>query len=217
MNVKDFNIFNLSLQQKKLLKKKIGQGGGSTSDDDIAVFSYFKDYDTNSFKFTLLQGTPKFDEYERLLAVFIAYGEYATVWGGGEFRTFNGLRYYDYTLPRDLLDKLGNAKIGEVITFSIDGETSYPILYKIHLNSNKSFPSYVFSINEDIFLESSVKIIYTSQSANGANALEFGTIKKIDDINSFLYISIMDQIWKYSFTKTGKSYSDFTFVEVVQP
>lgn len=216
MEIKDFNIFNLSLQQKKLLKKKVGQGGGSTSDDDIAVFSYFKDYDTNSFKFTLLQGTPKFDEYERLLAVFIAYGEYATVWGGGEFRTFNGLDYCDYTLPQDLLDKLGNAKVGEVITFSIDRETSYPILYKIHLDSNKSFPFYVFSINEDTFLESSIKFIYTSQLVNGAKVLEFGTIKKIDDVNSFLYISIMDQVWKYSFTKTDKSYSNFTFVEVVQ-
>lgn len=27
MELKDFNIFNLSLQQKKLLKKKIGSGG----------------------------------------------------------------------------------------------------------------------------------------------------------------------------------------------
>lgn len=217
MELKDFNIFNLSLQQKKLLKKKVGQGGGNTENDDVAIFSYFRDYDTNSFKFTLLQGTPKFDEYGRLLAVFIAYGEYATVWGGGEFRTFNGLEYCDYTLPQDLLNKLGNAKVGEVITFSIDGESSYPVLYKIHLSPNKSFPSYVFSINEDIFLESSVKIIYTSQSANGAKTLEFGTIKKIDDVNSFLYISIMNQVWKYSFTKTDKSYSNFTFVEVVQP
>ena len=35
MELKDFNIFNLSLQQKKLLKKKIGQGGEDKKEDNV--------------------------------------------------------------------------------------------------------------------------------------------------------------------------------------
>jgi len=35
MELKDFNIFNLSLQQKKLLKKKVGQGGEDKKEDNV--------------------------------------------------------------------------------------------------------------------------------------------------------------------------------------
>lgn len=44
MEVKDFNIFNLSLQQKKLLKKKVGSGnkdGGENNSKDIPLFSFY--------------------------------------------------------------------------------------------------------------------------------------------------------------------------------
>lgn len=50
MEVKDFNIFNLSLQQKKLLKKKIGQGGGS-ADEGVATFLVGIDWDEDSKQF----------------------------------------------------------------------------------------------------------------------------------------------------------------------
>ena len=72
MEIKDFNIFNLSLQQKKLLKKKIGQGGESTSDDDAKATIFcvnteaLKESDKKGesdtgVSFTLVQGTPKLD------------------------------------------------------------------------------------------------------------------------------------------------------------
>ena len=67
MNVKDFNIFNLSLQQKKLLKKKVGQGGDKdkeesknlyTPKDDfnIHVKITFTDSNTYAIKFTPVIG-----------------------------------------------------------------------------------------------------------------------------------------------------------------
>lgn len=65
MNVKDFNIFNLSLQQKKLLKKKVGQGGDKEESKNlytpidefsIHVKITFTDSNTHATKFTPVVG-----------------------------------------------------------------------------------------------------------------------------------------------------------------
>lgn len=69
MEIKDFNTINLSLEQKKLLKKKIGQGGGSTSDNGIPIF--YVTEETNTLTFKLMQGKPKVYEGEIYNLLFV--------------------------------------------------------------------------------------------------------------------------------------------------
>lgn len=218
MKVKDFNTINLSLEQKKLLKKKIGQGGGSTSDDGIPIF-YVDDL-TNTLKFTLVQGKPKVSElgdlenpvcienrpngsiyylsvlYDYFMCVAFSLGRFdATSYG-------NSTSY---------VDAFSQLKVGESVTINkSDLEVFTGFSYRTcQLNSNKNFDS------RDILYEDDLARITISYWNN--NNTYLGHVVRIDHANLNIYVSINNELWKYSYTlNANRSYTNITFVEVVQ-
>lgn len=216
MEIKDFNIFNLSLQQKKLLKKKIGQGGGSTSDDGIPIFYVING--TNDIKFKLIQGKPKTNEWGDLEPI-ICIEDYsnnliclAAVWYDNfSFYQFDigTLTTCTWSANKSYVDDFLALNVGDVLTIN-KSELIEAIAQRfITLLADKNFPS---NIDTTIFTLEQLSISY-----NASNDIYMrGNIVKIDKANQNLYVSINDELWKYSYTGDFRNPQNITFVEVVQ-
>ena len=224
MELKDFNIFNLSLEQKKLLKKKIGQGGGSGSDESIAIFTVEEDYVNEQLVLTLKSGTPKLDggklqcKFEdKVYSERIVFGD---IYDDGYF-TIENVSIADngqittdyYTAYNANIDDFLNASVGDTISFNLNDMLNYSSAptFVIDINSQKAINSHS-RWDESVFSRG----IVTFRYAKTSNITEQGFVKRFDTENNFMFIEINDEVWKYSFTKQGRTYSNFTFVEVVQ-
>lgn len=219
MEIKDFNIFNLSLQQKKLLKKKIGQGGGSTSDNDVPIFYVEDSIDT--LKFTLVQGKPKVSELGYLESV-ICIGYYPDT----NIRILsvapNGFRYVCSYLGEglsteyenyytDYVDAFSQLKVGESVSIN-KSDLEFYVVYNYRyyeLKGNKNFNL------QDVFHDEDLAKMTISYLSN--NNTYLGHVVRIDHANLNIYVSINNELWKYSYTFNNHSYTNITFVEVVQP
>lgn len=225
MELKDFNIFNLSLQQKKLLKKKVGQGGGSTS-DGVATFLVGVDWDENSKQFIyfkLLSGKPEVYN-DKLLAIFISNDANDSIKveafaSGGITIYFDSQNstdvYYNYDIaPTGLL----NCKVGDIVKYYIDdlfGKTTHYKQVMINIKADKSMPFQSVEISAFIS-PCSVVFAYSDDVGSSSKPIEYGYPKYLDKVNRFLYIYINKEVWKYSYQEDGRILKNFQFVEVVQ-
>lgn len=224
MELKDFNIFNLSLQQKKLLKKKVGQGGRNGNDEDKvdkAIFNISFPYvdGQSKVRFTLIAGKPKlrdigYGDFE-LDAIFvdnygcISYYYFSTY--DIEFYNFSSgvLRNKTYRLSQtnEYIQQLNNLNVGEYLDidenlFTITEQYSF---YGTTLRNNKNFSGGV--------LFNSLSALNIEYEEN--NKTYYGKIIEDDKENHFLYVSIKNEIWKYSYRASTTMYNSITFVEVV--
>lgn len=219
MDIKDFNTINLSLEQKKLLKKKIGQGGGSTSDNDVPIFYVAEE--TNTLTFKLMQGKPKVSELGylesvicigyypdtniRILSVAPNEFSYACSYLGEGLST----QYVNYT---DYVDAFSQLKVGESVSINKSDLEVYRVYdYRYYgLNGNKNFNL------QDVFHDESLAKMTISYWSN--NNTYLGHVVRIDHANLNIYVSINNELWKYSYTlNANRFYTNITFVEVVQP
>ena len=218
MEIKDFNTINLSLEQKKLLKKKIGQGGGSTSDDGIPIF--YVDEETNTLTFKLMQGKPKVSELGYLESV-ICIGYYSdtnirilSVVPNGFCYVCSYLgaglstAYVNYT---DYVDAFSQLEVGESVSINKSDLEVYTVYnYRYYgLNGNKNFNL------QDVFHDEVLAKMTISYWSN--NNTYLGHVVRIDHANLNIYVSINNELWKYSYTLNANHfYTNITFVEVVQ-
>lgn len=215
MQIKDFNTINLSLEQKKLLKKKIGQGGGSASDNSVPIFYVMNK--TNTIDFKLIQGKPKVNEWGDLQPIIcIDYSPNSYIYLASvlyNFFTFkeidiDSLTIYTYSANKSYVDDFLALNVGDVLTID-KSELKEEMLYgTIDLQFNKNFGNYSFYMNK-------LQTLSVTYYSNGVTLI--GHVIKVDQTNHNLYLSIGDEVWKYSYTGGGMTpYSDITFVEVVQ-
>lgn len=225
MELKDFNIFNLSLQQKKLLKKKVGQGGES-ADEGVATFLVGMDWDENSKRFIyfkLLSGKQKVYN-SKLLAIFISDDadklvRVETSIDGGitiffDTETYTDV-YYNYDMkPTDLL----NCKVGDSVKYYTNDWFQKTTHYKnLWLNINTRNKIIYNEIEISAFNEPcNVVFVYSDDTGSSSKPIEYGYLKYLDQANKFLYIYINKEVWKYSYQINGRILSNFQFVEVVQ-
>lgn len=231
MELKDFNIFNLSLQQKRLLKKKVGQGGESSSADGLATFLVYSGLDKdgdNAILFELVSGTPRKDEDEDLLiANFVSkrYNQIVTVEAHENYNQFiiyyltysNGgtgtVTLYNFN-SLEITKKLFTAKVGDIISFKessfeVANESSYDV---VDILPDKRILAH---IEQRLVQNGRVTFVYNRLANN--SAIDYGYMKKLDKQNNLIYISINDEVWKYSYQLVDDGYRmSFTFVEVVQ-
>ncbi len=216
MELKDFNIFNLSLQQKKLLKKKIGKGGGSTSDNGVPIFYVFDAND--SLRFKLIQGKPKVNEWgdlQPIICVDYTSSNYvclAAVW----YDVFSYQKLDTVSLSTDTwsasksyVDDFLALNVGDVLTIDKSELTQLKEFKFITLPADKNFPP---NINTNIIALEQLSISYDA----GNEVYTRGNVVKIDKANQNLYVSINDELWKYSYTGDFRNPKNITFVEVVQ-
>lgn len=219
MEIKDFNTINLSLEQKKLLKKKIGQGGGSASDDSVPIFYVAEE--TNTLTFKLMQGKPKVSELGYLESV-ICIGYYPdtnirilSVAPNGFCYVCSylgeglSIAYENYT---DYVDAFSQLKVGESVSINKSDLEFYTVYnYRYYgLNGNKNFNL------QDVFRDEDLAKMTISYWSN--NNTYLGHVVRIDHANLNIYVSINNELWKYSYTlNANRSYTNIAFVEVVQP
>lgn len=226
MEVKDFNIFNLSLQQKKLLKKKVGKGGGSDeSEVDKAIFNIsFPDVDGQSkVRITLIAGKPKLIDtgygnfkldalfFEDTCVLSDAYFSNYRI----EFTVFKmpSLEYQLYRVidkkQNDYFQQLNNLKVGEFLDIDknafwiAEGYSGK----EIWLLPSKNFGDEVYTL----------ALYGLTIALRENNKIYYGKIIEEDTENHFLYVSIKNEIWKYSYVYVASEdmYGSITFVEVV--
>lgn len=226
MEIKDFNTINLSLEQKKLLKKKIGQGGES-ADEGVATFLVGMDLDEDNKQFIyfkLLSGKQKVWN-SKLLAIFISDDAYnpvrvETFIDGGitiffDTETYTDV-YYNYDMkPTDLL----NCKVGDSVKYYTNDWFQKTTHYKnLWLNINTRNKIIYDEIEISAFNEPcNVVFVYSDDTGGSSKPIEYGYLKYLDKANKFLYIYINKEVWKYSYQINGRILSNFQFVEVVQP
>ena len=216
MQIKDFNTINLSLQQKKLLKKKIGQGGGSASDEGIAIFYVINADD--SLRFKLIQGKPKVNEWGDLQPIICIdyYSNNYIDWAAVCYDFFafkeldiDSLTTYTYGANKSYVDDFLALNVGDVLTIN-QSELTETIAYKfITLQANKNFPA---NISPNLTDLEQLSISYNA----GNDIYMRGNVVKIDKANQNLYVSINNELWKYSYTGDFRNPQNITFVEVVQ-
>lgn len=216
MEIKDFNTINLSLEQKKLLKKKIGQGGGSSSDEGIAIFYVINAND--GLRFKLIQGKPKVNEWGDLQPIIcIDYSPSNYIYLASvlyDFFTFTGFDIYTsttytYGANKSYVDDFLALNVGDVLTIN-QSELTKTVAYKlITLQANKNFPANMSSNLTDL---EQLSISYNA----GNDIYMRGNVVKIDKANQNLYVSINNELWKYSYTGDFRNPQNITFVEVVQ-
>ena len=219
MEIKDFNTINLSLEQKKLLKKKIGQGGGSASDDGIPIF--YVTEETNTLTFKLMQGKPKVYEWGDLQPI-ICIDAFSNSYVINAYilpedfslTKFNILDFsgISYHCNNDYVNDFLALNVGD--SFNINkSELQKEIYYNsLRLASNKDFDTSYYHYSIYINNLETLSVTYNS---DGVTLI--GRVIKVDQTNHNLYLSIGDEVWKYTYTGGGMTpYSDITFVEVVQ-
>lgn len=207
-----------------MLKKKIGQGGGNGNDEDKvdkAIFNISFPYvdGQSKVRFTLIAGKPKlkdigYGDFE-LDAIFvdnyggISYYYFSTY--DIEFYEFNSNnlrnRIYRLRQTNEYIQQLNNLNIGEFLDidenlFTITEQYSS---YDVALQNNKNFNGGIVSNSL-----SSINIKYEEN-----NKVYYGKIIEDDTENHFLYVSIKNEIWKYSYRASTTTYGSITFVEVV--
>ena len=215
MEIKDFNTINLSLEQKKLLKKKIGQGGGSTSDNGVPIFYVIDAND--GLRFKLAQGKPKINELGDVQPI-ICIDYFPNNWICLASICFDFFSFvildnatsvtYAYSANKSYVDDFLALNVGDVLVID-KSELKEEILYgTIALQFNKNFGNYSFYMNK-------LQTLSVTYYSNGVTLI--GHVIKLDQTNHNLYLSIGDEVWKYTYTGGGMTpYSDITFVEVVQ-
>lgn len=196
---------------------KIVESSGGGSDDGVPIFYVENSIDT--LKFTLVQGKPKVNEWgdlENPICLGEFFGEstyYLTVCG--DYLTcvaFNISRFSTiaYENNTNYVEAFSQLKVGESVTINkSDLEVFSSFSYRsCQLNSNKNFDP------RDIFYEDDLAKMTISYWNN--NNTYLGHVVRIDHANLNIYVSINNELWKYSYTlNANRSYTNITFVEVV--
>lgn len=214
LNVKSYNKARVN----NAIDKIVESSGGSGSDDGIAVF--YVENSTDTLKFTLVQGKPKVDEWgnlenpicldefsSELIYYLTVCGDYLTCVAFNISR-FNAIGYSNNT---NYVDAFSQLKVGESVTINKSDLEVFPNFSyrKYALRGNKNFNL------QDTFDEDRLARITISYWNN--NNTYLGHVVRIDHANLNIYVSINNEIWKYSYTlDSGRMFTNITFVEVVQ-
>lgn len=194
---------------------KIVENSGGGSDDGVPIF-YVSD-ELNSFIFKLMQGKPKVYELGDLQPIICIdafsnnYVINATIIPESfsltkfDILDFTVVNYY---CENNYVNDFLALNVGDSFVINkseLNKETDYK---HIRLSNNKNFGNYSFYINN-------LQTLSVTYNSNGVTLI--GHVIKVDQTNHNLYLSIGDEVWKYSYTGGGMTpYSDITFVEIVQ-
>lgn len=228
LSVKSYNKARVNNAIDKIIENA---GGGGGLDEGIAIFSVEStmiepaeegESPKQGIKLLLVQGKPEVTDPDS------PYWQLRCVVSGGMSATISadvlGLKngFVEYQWFRDNSDLL-NLKPGDYILLDMDDAQIYddtppsPILAII--SPNKSITTYF----DDLSIEEIASVTTFIQNNNvSSNKQErpVGRITKIVNLwqggtmldNVEVYISINNEVWKYTF---NKSTNEFTFVEVV--
>lgn len=215
--------FQGTKQQKQRLVNFVKENSGSGSDENVGVF--LLTFGENlSLDFTLICGKPEIIDLgygDKELKVIFSYSysnliftgvtNYSIIFVTYSAESFNSIRYVvKQEYVQYYFEQLANANVGDTIS-----------ILKNHLTIDNLFShqSLIISANKNIGYEIDInntnefQLTYTED-----NKVHYGKIVEDDKTNKFLFISINNQIWKYSYTlRSNGCYGSITFVEVVTP
>ena len=213
LSVKSYNRTRVN----DAIDKIVESSGGGGSDDGVPIF-YVDDL-TNTLKFTLVQGKPKVSELGYLESVIcigyypdtnirilsVAPNGFCYVWSylGEGLST----AYENYT---DYVDAFSQLKVGESVSINKSDLEVYTVYnYRYYeLNGNKNFNL------QDVFHDNDLAKMTISYRSN--NNTYLGHVVRIDHANLNIYVSINNELWKYSYTlDSRRMFTNITFVEVV--
>ena len=196
---------------------KIVENAGGGSDDGIAVF-YVENL-TDTLKFTLVQGKPKVDEWGNLENSIcieqIPDGSiyYLTVCSDYLMCAALSIHRFDavaYANNINYVEAFSQLKVGESVSINKSDLEFYTVYnYRYYgLNGNKNFNL------QDVFHDEDLAKMTISYWNN--NNTYLGHVVRIDHANLNIYVSINNELWKYSYTlDSSRMFTNITFVEVV--
>lgn len=215
LSVKSYNKARVN----NAIDKIVESSGGSTSDDGVPIF-YVSD-EVNTLAFKLMQGKPKVSELGYLESVIcigyypdtnirilsVAPNEFSYVCS----HLIEGLSTAYANYYTDYVDAFSQLKVGESVSINKSDLEFYAIYnYRYYeLNGNKNFNL------QDVFHDETLAKMTISYWSN--NNTYLGHVVRIDHANLNIYVSINNELWKYSYTlNANRFYTNITFVEVVQ-
>ena len=212
LSVKSYNKARVN----NAIDKIVESSGGGGSDDGVPIFYVAEE--TNTLTFKLMQGKPKVYEFGDLQPIICidAFSNSYLINASIIPESFNLTKFdifhftvINYYCENNYVNNFLALNVGDSFVIN-KSELSKETDYKhIRLANNKNFGS-----NYSIYPEN----LYTLTVSYNSNGIDLvGHIIKVDQTNHNLYLSIGDEVWKYSYIGGGFApFSNITFVEVVQ-